>query len=146
MINSTVFESSTGVRQDSAISGSLFTLYINESIRAENSYGHDGFLRDYWWMTPLTSMDDTVIFATSRNAMLRKLSLLEQVSDALGVKIHPTKSLYIEINTPDHNSSILEDNIVIKHTQKYTYRRNIITNEKVIKQVCLNTASKEKHL
>ena len=78
--------------------------------------------------------------------MMRKLTILKQVSDALGMKIHPTKSLYIGINTPDYNSFILEDNIVIKQTLKYMYLGNIIADETVSKQVCLNIASKDKHL
>ena len=37
-------------------------------------------------------MDDTVMFATSKEKLVSKLTKLKQTSDNLGMVIHPTKS------------------------------------------------------
>ena len=46
-------------------------------------------------------MDDTVIFATSKNKLQSKLFLLKQCTDDIGMIIHPTKSQYMTINCND---------------------------------------------
>ena len=56
------FVSKHGVRQGGATSCSLFTFYINSTIRKIKTYGPDGFLRD---THTLLFMDGTVLLATS---------------------------------------------------------------------------------
>ncbi len=49
----------------------------------------------------LLLIDDTVIFATSRTAMQRKLSLLMEATNQTNMSMHPTKSKYFAVNTGD---------------------------------------------
>ena len=44
-------------------------------------------------------MDDTVVLATTRDAMQEKLTLLYRESDAIGMEIHPQKSKYMVIGS-----------------------------------------------
>ena len=59
------------VKQGAANSCALFTFYINETIRKLKEFGEDGFLGD---MHSLLFMDDTVVLATSREAMQTAVS------------------------------------------------------------------------
>ena len=40
------FKSTTGIKQGSAISFALFSLYLDHTIRAVRQYGNDGFLQE----------------------------------------------------------------------------------------------------
>ena len=77
-----------GVKQGAANSCSLFTFYINNTIRALQKFGTDGFLEN---LHCLLFMDDDVILATSRGALNKKLSLLIQETINIDVEIHPEK-------------------------------------------------------
>jgi hypothetical protein len=142
-INTTSFNSTTEVRQVGSTGCSLFTLYINETIQAINSYGPDGFLKD---LHCILLMDGTVVFSTSRRAMQRKLMLLKNSTDFLNMKLHPRKSKYMCINSQNRDSFILDGGISIDHTTRYIYLGNIITNEPMSTQVKNNIDSKECHI
>ena len=43
-------------------------------------------------------MDDTVVLATSREAMKEKLRLLYREAESIGMEIHPQKSKYMVVN------------------------------------------------
>ncbi len=72
IIGSKSFKATAGVHQGGATSCSLFTFYVNAIIRKVTKFGPDGFL---YMVHLLMLMDDTVIFATSRWAMEKKLVL-----------------------------------------------------------------------
>ena len=83
------FLATAGVRQGGLTSCSLFTFYINATIRELNKLGPDGFLGG---LHSLLLMDDTVILATSRSSMLQKLNTLIETSNRLNTQLHPDKS------------------------------------------------------
>ncbi len=88
VIGSEQFESTMGVRQGGSTSCSLFTFYINCTIESIRSYGRDGFLGG---VHSLLLMDDTVILATTRQAMYAKLRLLYESTKSINMEIHRKK-------------------------------------------------------
>ncbi len=71
VIGDSFCDATAAVHQDGSTSCSLFTFYINMTIRKIVKYGVDGFLG---LLNCLLLMNDTVIFATSRTTMQRKLT------------------------------------------------------------------------
>lgn len=67
------FKSSTGIKQGSSFSCGLFAFYLDHTIRSVKSYGDDGYLGNTHL---LLLMDGTVHLATSRQAMMAKLTSL----------------------------------------------------------------------
>ncbi len=65
-------------------------------------------------------MDDTVIFATSRQKMEQKLQKWKEAVDHIGMIIHPTKFKYMTVNTGDNDSFIMEQD-TISYMPQYTY-------------------------
>ena len=65
-----------GVRQGSPTSCLLFIIYVNELIKLiKETCEPEGFLS---WLHLLMLMDDTVLLATNRDNMLKKIQLLNQ--------------------------------------------------------------------
>ena len=89
VIGNEQFEATSGVKQGGCTSCSIFTFYIDETVRTVKQYGQDGWLND---LHLLLFMDDTVVFATSKIALQKKLVALKQCADKLGMIIHPTKT------------------------------------------------------
>ncbi len=98
VIGDNFFDATAGVCQGGSNSCSLFTFFINMTICKIAEYGVEGLLG---LLHCLLLMDDTVIFATSRTAMQRKLSLLMEATNQTNMKMHPTKSKYFAVNTGD---------------------------------------------
>ena len=136
------FVSKHGVRQGGATSCSLFTFYINSTIRKIKTYGPDGFLRD---THTLLFMDDTVLLATSRDAMEQKLNLLLSATAPLSMKVHPKKSQYLTVNTDDKRPFTTQG-IFIAHTQKYIYLGSPFMNASVSVQIGEHIAQKQRHI
>ena len=74
--------------------------------RAINAFGPDDWLNN---LHILRLMDDTVIFATSRDNLHAKLHLLKNCTDEIGMILHPTKSLYLTVNSHDDTPFIIQD-------------------------------------
>ena len=66
-----------------------FTCYLDPTIEAVKRGGPDRWLGD---THILLFMDDTVIFATSKNKLQEKLNRLNNSTDSLGMIIHPKTS------------------------------------------------------
>ncbi len=77
-------------------------------------------------------MDDTVIFATSREMMHKKLQNLKVCADNIGMVMHPTKSRFMAVNTPDTEPFML-GNVAIKHTKSYTLELLLVLHQSVNK-------------
>ena len=143
-IGSEKFKSTAGIKQGSAISCSLFTFYLDHTIRAVRQYGNDAFLQDTHL---LLLMDDTVLLASSRAAMEQKLRLLLDSSKEIGMIIHPVKSKYIAVNTGDTAPFVIEDdNIRISHTVKYCYLGAVLSAAPLSKQVEDHIKNKQAHI
>ena len=91
VIGNNIFPTTTGVKQGGSSSCKQFTAYIDPTIDPIRMYGQDDWLND---RHVLLFMDDTVVFATSQQAMEQKLSLLKEKADEIGMLFHPSKCQY----------------------------------------------------
>lgn len=136
-----VFTTSSGVKQGGSTSCGLFTFFIDPTIESVNSCGLDDWLGS---LHTLLLMDDTVIFATSRERLAMKLAALKRCTDDIGMIIHPTKSQFISVNVVDHTPFILDD-VTVSATDEYIYLGSLITNDKAADNVKKHVTSKHKH-
>ena len=83
------FTATAGVRQGACSSCPLFTFLVDSVIEAIQQVGEDDWLGD---LHTQMLMDDTAIIATTRDMMKKKLDLLKESTDIIGMKIHPAKS------------------------------------------------------
>ena len=90
-------------------------------------------------------MDDTVVFATSRESMMKKLRLLKTTTDDIGMLFHPTKCQFITVNFNKKEEMIL-DEVTISHTNSYAYLGAIISDDNISAQVANHISSKQNHI
>ena len=95
----------------------LFTCFIDETVKALKQTGPDSWLED---LHCLLLMDDTVIFASSRDKLKEKLCALKRCTDLLGMVIHPNKSKFISVIAND-TEPVKIDDVSINFTTEYTY-------------------------
>ena len=76
ILGSAIITASIGVRQGSPTSCFLFVLFVDVLIRRLKACPDDGWLK---WLHSLMLMDDTVIFATSRERMAEKLAIFAEL-------------------------------------------------------------------
>ena len=136
------FSTSAGVRQGASTSCPLFTFFIDPTVDAVAADGPDGWLGN---LHSLLLMDDTVIFATSRKQMEKKLRRLKQCTDDLGMVMHPSKSKFMVVNDKDTNPFIL-DEITISLTSCYVYLGTLISINSISAQVIEHIKSKTGHV
>lgn len=141
IIGSEKFRSTCGVKQGSATSCSLFTFYLDQTVRELRTFGEDGFIGNNHI---LLLMDDTILLATSREAMERKVALLYNSAKSIDMLMHPDKSQYMAVNSDDVEPFYIE-NVKISRTNKYTYLGSIITVDSTAKQVEANVKNKLRH-
>ena len=141
-LGSEIFTSSSGVKQGAANSCSLFTFYINSTVRAIKSFGNDGFLEN---LHCLLYMDDTVVLATTREAMQKKLTLLHRESEAIGMEIHPQKSKFMVVSEEDKRPFRVHS-ISIDYTNEYVYLGTPVMNASLKNQVKAHIGLKQGHL
>ena len=142
VIGSESFLSFRGVKQGAANSCSLFTFYINGTIEKLREVGEDGFLGN---LHSLLFMDDTVILATSRASMEKKLRILHHAARDISMSMHPTKSQFMTVNVNDNEAFEIE-NVRICHTMSYTYLGSSISNASINEQVKIHIDSKKGHI
>ena len=136
------FKSTAGVKQGAANSCSLFTFYINSTIRALKRFGKENYLES---LHCLLFMDDTAVLATSRDGLNEKLALLIQAAKDIDMEIHPEKSKFMTINSND-KSPFYFDHITIGHVNKYVYLGSEIADASLHDQVKANVDMKRSHL
>ena len=143
IIGQSMFEATSGVRQGGCSSCPLFTFFIDCTIDAVNSVvGPDGWLDQ---THALLFMDDTVIFATSREMMELKLTRLKQSIDNTGMIIHPSKSQYLTVNCRDTHPFYV-GNAKISYTDQYVYLGTPIANSPITGQVQRHLHMKTNHV
>ena len=88
-------------------------------------------------------MDDTVVFATKNVG--KKLHILKQCTDHIGMEIHPTKSKYLSVSGTGQ-VPIQIDNILISHTNQYVYLGTPISDSAITDQIRDHITKKESHV
>lgn len=90
VIGSVLVTATLGVRQGSPTSCLLFIIFINDLIKmVKEGVELDGFLS---WLHILVLMDDTVLLATTRVNMIRKIQILHDYCDEYGMKVNESKT------------------------------------------------------
>ena len=134
-----------GVRQGSPTSVFLFIIYVDVLIKMiKEKSPSDGFLS---WLHLLMLMDDTVIFATSRESLKQKLSILQQYCDEYGMQINEKKTEFMVINgTKTDRENISLSGMTVKHCTSYVYLGVIVTeNGSALSSLKAHAAEKKKH-
>ena len=142
VLGTQIIVSKEGIRQGGNTSCSLFTFYINETIRAVKQYGYDGYLQD---LHSLLLMDDTVLLATNRDAMQEKFQLLVDAAVSLDMVVHPGKSKFLIVNGDD-NQPFMYKGVTVEKTSSYTYLGTPILISSVSQQIFAHLAEKQKHV
>ena len=141
-IGSSTFNTSAGVKQGGPASCMLFTAYIDPTIDVLRNFGPDDWLEN---THILLLMDDTVLFASSRDMMISKLRLLKDKTDEIGMLFHQTKCQYMAINSADAEPMIMDD-ITIGRTESYTYLGATVSNNNIATQVKIHMKQKQTHV
>ena len=89
--------------------------------------GHDGFLQ---WLHILVLMDDTVLLATTRYNMLRKISLLQAYCREYGMKINQSKTKFFAIHGKGEDlDPMVIDELVVEPCDMYIYLGSPFTSD-----------------
>jgi hypothetical protein len=142
VIGSSTFTTGAGVKQGGATSCPLFTFYIDATVRALRNCGDDGWLRD---MCCLLFMDDTAVVATNEESMAKKLKVLKESTDQIGMKIHPRKSQFMTINCTRAEPFQLDD-VRVALTTEYVYLGCLIRNDRATQVLSQEMQMKWKHV
>ena len=128
IIGTAIITTVIGVRQGSPTSCLLFILYVNDLIKLlKDTCEPDGFLS---WLHLLMLMDDTVLLATSRVNIIKKVNLLIKFCDKYGMVINESKTKLMVINgSCIDKESIAIHSLVIKHCHIYTYLGSPFTSD-----------------
>ena len=135
-----------GVRQGSPTSVFLFIIYVDVLIKMIKTRSPlDGFLS---WLHVLMLMDDTVIFATSREKLEEKLGVLREYCKEYGMQVNEGKTEFMVINgdSTDRETIVVQD-LTVKHCKSYTYLGVIVTeNGSATSSLKAHVDDKKKHL
>ena len=151
ILGTTLITAVIGVKQGSPTSCFLFILFVDEFIKfVKGRSGLDGFLK---WLHLLMLMDDTVIFATSRQGLIDKLNLLAQWCDKSGMVINEDKTEFMAFVTTDPearkpiNLQLHHGHVQVTHCKEYKYLGAIVTSDgKVSSSLQKHSTVKEKDL
>ena len=136
------FTSATGVQQGASTSCSLFTFYIEPTIDAIGSLGNDGWLGS---LHGLILMVDTVLLATSRHMMEKKLHRLKNYIDKLGMIMNPSNTMFMCASNMDTSLFTIQG-VTNHHTKSYTYLGTPILCTSIADQVQAHISAKGKHV
>lgn len=129
-----------GVRQGSSSSCPLFVFLIDYVTQQLNNLPQDSWLGS---VHSMLFMDDTVLLATSRKQMEVKLQCLIRSAEEINMKMNPSKSQYITVNSTD-KESFLCDRVEVKNVTCYTYLGCIISAETLPRQIAHEIKSRTK--
>ena len=130
VIGTAIISTIIGVRQGSPTSCFLFIVYVNDLVKLiKNSCESDGFLS---WLHLLILMDDTVLLATSRENMKKKVKLLMDFCDKYGMVVNEKKTKLMVVNgSATDKEPIIIKNLSIKHCDLYIYLGSPFTSDGV---------------
>ena len=111
----------------------------------KNRSPSDGFLS---WLHLLMLMDDTIIFATSREKLVKKLEILNEYCDEYGMQVNEIKTEFMVVNgSASDRKDIVIGDLTVKHCTSYVYLGVIVTeNGSATSSLKAHVAEKKKHL
>ena len=128
MVGTAIITSVIGVRQGSPTSCFLFIVYVNDLVKLiKETCEPDGFLA---WIHLLVLMDDTVLLATNRKIINKKVNLLVQFCKKYGMVINEKKTKLMVINgSPIDKEPIIVNRLIIKYCDLYMYLGSPFTSD-----------------
>lgn len=143
IIGSETFSTNVGLKQGHPTSVLLFLFYINSMFRLLKEAGDDDWLRN---IHVLALMDDTVVVASSRAMILKKLRIIKDFCDSHNMLFNESKTKLMVINgSSSDRDSIHLDTIIIKHADWYLYLGSPITEDGLISSVITKHIELKKH-
>ena len=133
---------SIGVKQGASTSCLLFILYVDRLIKnVKEASGEDGFLGK---LHVLMLMDDTILIATSRSQLQKKMNVVKQFCNTYGMSVNIKKTKFMVINNkPVDKETIICEDINIEYCSSYIYLGSTITDDGTCMS-CINAHAKEK--
>ena len=120
ILGSTIITSTIGVRQGSPTSCYLFVIFVDVLILMFKSRCVPEPIIQ--WLHVLMLMDDTIIFATSREKAQEKLDILNEYCEANGMQINESKTKFMAINgSPMDKVSFMMGTHRVRHCESYVY-------------------------
>ena len=141
LLNCAEMDTSVGVRQGGSSSCFLFTMFVNPLIQALKRSVPDGFLQN---VHVLLLMDDTAIFATSREKLIAKMQILECYCSEYGMVINEGKTQFLTVNC-EEEAPIQLGSLTITPTKSYTYLGSPVMDCSIHLQVKEHMARKQTH-
>ena len=146
VLGSVSITANLGVRQGSPTSCLLFIIFVDMLIKkVKSKCDNDGFLS---WLHLLMLMDDTVILATSRDQLRKKLQLLHEFCEESGMVINEDKTKFMVIHGTDYDRlPMYIGSIIMKHCNQYVYLGVIFTSDgSALSSLKQHVLEKKKHL
>ena len=120
ILGSTIITSTIGVRQGSPTSCYLFVIFVDVLILMFKSRCLPEPILQ--WLHCLMLMDDTIIFATSREKVIEKLNILNEYCVKNGMKVNESKTKFMAINgSPMDKVSFMMGSHRVRHCDSYIY-------------------------
>ena len=146
ILGTAIITATVGVRQGSPTSCLLFTLYVNELVRAlKRKCDLDGFLS---WLHCLLLMDDTVLLATSRQVAIQKAQVLIDYCKTSGMVINASKNKFQVVNgDTDSRSALCIGDTLIQNCSSYIDLGAVFSQDGSIETATkIHCQGKEKHV
>ena len=145
LFKTVVIVANLGVKQGSSASCILFIIYVDRMIRmVKSAFEADGFLGS---LHMLMLMDDTVLFATSREKLIEKFQKCQDYCEEYGMSINQKKTQFMVINkSKGDTETIVSRGINVKYCKSYTYLGAPITdNGSYLTMIDIHSKDKLKH-
>ena len=145
LFKTVLISANLGVKQGSSASCILFILYVDRMIKmVKTAFLDDGFLGS---LHMLMLMDDTVLFATSREKLIEKFQKCQDFCAEYGMSINQKKTEFMVINNNKHDKKTIQSRgIYVKYSGYYKYLGAPITdNGSYLTMMNLHAKDKLKH-
>ena len=118
-IGNDLIETSIGLKQGGTTSSSFFIIYLDSLVKKMSYIENDGFLED---LHLLLLMDDSVVLATSKETLIKKLEVLNTFVEDFNMKINEEKTKLMVINgTQEDKVNLTFHKYTFSYTNHYVY-------------------------
>jgi exonuclease III len=133
-----------GVKQGSSASSLLFIVYVDKMIKMVKAFENDGFLGA---LHILMLMDDTILFATTKENLVKKFQICQDYCAEYGMSINQSKTKFMVINGKGDDFETIESRgIKVKYCKSYIYLGAPITDDGSYRtMINLHVKEKMKH-
>ena len=145
LFESVIILANLGVKQGSSASCILFIIYVDRMIKmVKGAFEEDGFLGS---LHMLLLMDDTVLFATTKEKLVENFQKCQDYCEQYGMSINQKKTQFMVINNSKKDKEpIVSRGIAVKYCDTYVYLGALITdNGSYLTMINAHAKDKLKH-